>query len=126
MSYKTIVVHGDMHSIAAHNGLGGASPGGLKVIGAAPFSRPASQKGTWTSGPYPATGSAVVRQYGHVQVVDDGGSLIEVVFNGYDTTDVAQVTLQASMSAVAGSGGSSPVLGWWDGTQIIPVRIPDA
>lgn len=92
-----IMCGGDMHAVAAHDGISG-SPGGIAVFQAAAFNQTASVKGgPWTVGPIPASGTAVVSHYGRV-VITDTGTAISAAFTGYDSADVAQVTLTKTYS----------------------------
>lgn len=90
---NVIILGGDQHAVAAHDGTGTTSPGNIVCMYAAPFSKSSSIKGTWTVGPYPASGSSVVNQYGFIDITDAGGD-ITVTFNGYDSSDTSQVFLQ--------------------------------
>lgn len=102
-----VILGGDMHAVAADNGTN--SPGGIAVFQAAPFGQTASQKGgPYTTGPFPASGTAFTTQYGRV-VVTDSGSSISFAFNGYDSTDTSVANLTETFSldvpaALSGSG----------------------
>lgn len=101
-----IMVAGDMHAIAADNGTNSA--GGITVFQAAPFGQTASQKGgPYTTGPFPASGTAFTTQYGRV-VVTDGGGPITFAFTGYDSTNatVASLTKTFTLPTTVNLSGS--------------------
>lgn len=103
---------GDAHMLAADDGTN--SPGGIPVLQAAPLNRTASRKGgPWTSGPYPDSGNSTVRQYGFVEVTDDGET-IEIEFTGYDTDDVARATWSDSYEV----GAVEPLPTQWESLML--------
>lgn len=90
---------GDMHAVAADDGTN--APGGIAVFHGAPLNKSASQKGgPYTVGPSPASGTAVVQQYGRI-VVTDSGSSISLAFTGYDSANTALVTLTETVNMPA-------------------------
>lgn len=90
---------GDMHALAADDGTNAA---GLDFLfHAAPMENTASTKGgPYTVGPYPASGSAVVSQYGRV-VVTDTGDQISAAFTGYSADNTQRVTLTKTFDLTA-------------------------
>lgn len=96
---NVVYLHGDSHSLAAHNGRGTTSPGNLKVFAAAPFHRfIGTVKGTYTSGPYPTDGATGgFWQYGWVTITDDG-TTITAAYSGYDKVDTIQVSDSANFT----------------------------
>lgn len=100
-SGKDIIrLSGDMHAVAADDG-STSSPGNIPVLQAAPWGNTFSNKaGPYTSGPYPTSGTSIVRQYGHVTVTDDGSS-ITVDFAGYDSSNVKRVGFNRTYAADA-------------------------
>lgn len=87
---------GDMHALAAEDG--SSSPGGVAMFQAAPWNQAASIKGgPYDVGPYPASGTATVEQYGWMAVTDTG-SQIDLVFTGYSADNTQRVTLTKSYS----------------------------
>lgn len=108
-----IIIGGDMHAVAADDGTN--SPGGITLFQAAPFGQTASQKGgPYTTGPFPASGTAFTTQYGRVVVTDSGGS-ISFAFNGYDSTDTSVAnltkTFTLTVTASANFSGSGTLTG---------------
>lgn len=101
---NVMILAGDMHAVAADDGTN--SPGTIPVVHASPLENSASIKGTYTSGPFPASGSATVEQYGVVAVTDSGGASISVQFNGYDGTDTSRASLLKTYSGL--TAGPSP------------------
>jgi hypothetical protein len=99
-SGKNIIrLGGDMHAVAADDGSN--SVGGIPVLQAAPWGNTFSNKGTpYSSGPYPTSGTSIVRQYGLVTVTDTGSS-ITVDFGGYDSSDVKRVSFNRTYGAEA-------------------------
>lgn len=96
MTGKVFILSADMHALAIHAGADYATGGGgaIPVFHAGPFNRACSTKGgPYTYGPYPASGSAVVQQYGVMNVADDGAELT-VSWSGYS----ADGTLRMSHS----------------------------
>lgn len=94
-----VYLGGDQHSLSANDGTGTGL--GLPSFQASPLLQTASIKGgDWTSGPYPASGSAVTQAYGRV-VVTDTGTNISLAFTGYTSDNVARVT-QTNTFAVTG------------------------
>jgi len=90
---------GDMHGLAADDGTN--APGGIAVFQAAPLYQNASQKGgPYTVGPYPASGTAIVQQYGRM-VVTDNGSTISLAFTGYSSDNTQRVTMTETYVAPA-------------------------
>lgn len=86
-----VILGGDMHAVAADDGTNAV--GNVTVFQAAPFNNAASIKGgPYSEGPYPASGSATVEQYGRV-VVTDTGTAIEMAFTGYSSDNTSRVTL---------------------------------
>lgn len=86
-----VMLAGDMHAVAGDNGTN--APGGIAVFHASPFYQNASIKGgPYSAGPYPASGSSVVQQYGRV-VVTDSGTEISLAFTGYSSDNTSRVTL---------------------------------
>jgi phosphodiesterase/alkaline phosphatase D-like protein len=84
---EVLTVHGDMHAVAVST----ENPWGLRSWCAAPFDQQSSIKaGFWTQGPYPEREDRAARQYGLVEVTDDG-EVIELRFGGYDDEDVERV-----------------------------------
>lgn len=82
---------GDMHALSADDGAN--SPGGVAVFHAAPLYNSASQKGgPYTVGPYPASGTATVQQYGWLDVTDTG-SQISIVYKGFSSDNTQRLTL---------------------------------
>jgi hypothetical protein len=93
------MIGGDMHAIAADNGTN--APGGITVFHGSPFYQNASIKGgPYSVGPYPASGSAVVEQYGRVAVTDDGLSC-SLAFTGYSADNTVRATLTETAAMVA-------------------------
>lgn len=96
MTGKVFILSADMHALAIHAGADYATGGGgaIPVFHAGPFNRACSTKGgPYTYGPYPASGSSVVQQYGVMSVTDDGAELT-VSWAGYS----ADGTLRMSHS----------------------------
>lgn len=95
-----VILAGDMHGLAYDDGTN--APGGnpdssgdgvMMVCHGGPFYQNASIKGgPYSGGEYPASGSAIVQQYGFLTVTDTGADTITVEFSGYDDSDVAQIT----------------------------------
>jgi hypothetical protein len=80
---------GDMHAVASDDGRN--SPGGIPVFQGAPWDQSASQKGgPYQNGPFPASGTTIVQQYGRIDVIDTGGDQLSVSFRGRNlaNTDV--------------------------------------
>jgi hypothetical protein len=72
---------GDMHAVASDNGQN--SPGGIPVFQGAPWDQSASLKGgPYQNGPFPASGTTIVQQYGRIDVIDTGGDQLSVTFRG--------------------------------------------
>jgi hypothetical protein len=91
---------GDMHAVAAHDGVSG-SPGNIAVFHGAPLNNAASQKGgPYTVGPYPATGTATVDQYARI-VVTDTGSQISLAYTGYSSDNTVRATLTKTYTLAA-------------------------
>jgi PhoD-like phosphatase len=106
---RVIILAGDAHMLAADDGRN--SVGSVPVLQAAPWRQTGSVKG----GPYSAgtyIGSGTVEQYGHVAVTDSGSG-ITVAFTGYDTTDVARIslTIASTFPELASGSGSAPDAG---------------
>jgi len=98
---------GDAHMLAAHAG-GSASPGGIAVFQAAPLNNGASRKGgPWTAGPYPASGSDRVSQYGRIAVTDTG-SQIALAYTGYSADGTQRVTLTKTYATTTTTGPVTP------------------
>lgn len=84
---EVLTVHGDMHALAVST----ENPWNLRSWCAAPFDQQSSLKAEyWTQGPYPEEEDRAARQYGFVEV-DDDGRTIELRFAGYDHRDVERV-----------------------------------
>jgi hypothetical protein len=94
-----VIISGDQHAVAADDGTNGY---GIPSFGAAPIDRTSSQKGTWTNGPYPASGSTRVQQYGHVDVVDSG-STITLNYEGRSADGTVRISQSKSFTV----GGTS-------------------
>jgi hypothetical protein len=100
----------DMHAVAGSHGT--TASGGMPDYQAGPFDNTASQKAPpWDVGPYPASGTAVVQQYGRV-VLTDNGDTITTVFSGYSNPSTLRVTLTdvfdtAVLTAGGGKGAGS-------------------
>ncbi|MGV8965515.1 MAG: alkaline phosphatase D family protein [Cellulomonas sp.] len=89
---QLISIHGDTHSISADNGSNNAW-GGFPTFSAAPFRQTSSLKGgPWSNGRYPTSAGVLARQYGFMTVTDTG-STIAVKLSGYDSNNVARVTM---------------------------------
>jgi hypothetical protein len=87
---RIAMLGGDMHAVAAHNGVSG-SPGGIAVFHAGPLNNSVSHKGgPYTVGPSPGSGSA--QQYGRI-VVTDTGTQIALAFTGYNSSNGQMLTL---------------------------------
>lgn len=100
-----IIIGGDMHAVAADDGTNNS---GIAVFQAAPFGQTASQKGgPYTTGPFPASGTAFTTQYGRV-VVTDADTSLSFAFNGYDSADssVANLTETFVFPITANLSGS--------------------
>lgn len=85
MTGKVFILSADMHALAIHAGADYATGGGgaIPVFHAGPFNRTSSTKGgPYTYGPYPASGSAVVQQFGVMDVSDNGTELL-VAWKGF-------------------------------------------
>jgi alkaline phosphatase D len=94
-----VLTGGDQHCLAADDGSN--SPGGVPIFHAAPLNNTASRKGgPYSAGQYPASGSSQVQQYGHMAVTDDG-SQISLAYTGYDSDNVAHITLTKTYSTQA-------------------------
>jgi hypothetical protein len=92
---------GDMHAVAADDGTHAA--GGIFVVQAAPLKNNASIKGDpYTAGPYPASGSTVVEQFGRLAFTDTG-TQITVVYNGYSSDNTLRVTQTMTIGGVSGT-----------------------
>jgi hypothetical protein len=109
---------GDMHAVAAEDGSG--APGGTATFQAAPFYQNASIKGgPYDVGPYPASGTAVVQQYGWMDVVDTG-TQISLVFKGFSSDNTQRVTLTKNYS-VPQTATVAAVAATATATDIVPV-----
>lgn len=104
------IIGGDMHALAADNGSN--SVGGVAVFQASPLNNATSVKGgPYSTGTYPASGSATVEQYGWMDVTDTG-SQISLAFTGYSADNTSRITLTknytvpVSYSATANFTGS--------------------
>lgn len=85
MTGKVFILSSDMHALAIHTGADYATGGGaaIPVFHAGPFNRTSSTKGgPYTYGPYPASGSAVVQQFG-IMDVSDNGTELSVTWKGF-------------------------------------------
>ena len=85
MTGKVFILSADMHALAIHAGADYATGGGgaIPVFHAGPFNRTSSTKGgPYTYGPYPASGSAVVQQFG-IMDVSDNGTELSVTWKGF-------------------------------------------
>jgi len=101
---KVIILAGDMHAVAYHNG-GSGSAGSIPVFHAAAMNALLSSKGgPYTQGPYPTSGSTNVNQYGFVTVTDSGSN-ISVRFQGFDTSDTQQINATLSWETPATVAG---------------------
>jgi hypothetical protein len=81
-----VVLAGDIHAVASDDGRN--SPGGIPVFMAAPFDQAARVTGgPYQNGPFPASGTAVVQQYGRIDVTDPGGDQLSLTFRGRNLTD---------------------------------------
>lgn len=84
-----IIMAGDMHALAYHNGSG--VPGRMPIMHAAPWANINSIKGgPYTLGPYPTSAVGNIFQYGYVDVTDAGAAL-SVRFRGFDSSDVVRI-----------------------------------
>lgn len=107
---------GDMHALAADTGTN--MPGGIFMFHAAPLNNSASQKGgPYTAGPYPASGTAAVQQYGRCVVTDDG-SLISLAFTGYSSDNTSRVTTTINVPAPT----TGLVIDRWNGSALVRLR----
>jgi phosphodiesterase/alkaline phosphatase D-like protein len=96
-------IAGDMHAVAADDGTNGL---GMQVFQAAPLNNAASIKAEpYTAGPYPASGSATVQQYGRF-VVTDTGSSIQIDFTGYSSDNTVRVTQTSTWTVGSGATGT--------------------
>lgn len=113
---------GDMHAVAADDGTNAA---GLKFLFmAAPLNNTASQKGgPYTAGPYPASGTAVVQQYGRV-VVTDNGSSIDFAFTGYSSDNTSRVTLTKTLTLASSATAAGGITLGGSSTTSAPVTAP--
>lgn len=94
MTGKVFILSADMHALAIHTGADYATGGGgaIPVFHAGPFNRACSTKGgPYTYGPYPASGSTVVAQYGVMDVNDDGTTLT-VAWRGYSSNGTIRMS----------------------------------
>mgnify|MGYP001591236334 CR=1 FL=1 len=90
-SARVVILSGDTHCLAADDGTNSAA--GIPVCQAAPFSQTTSLKGEpYSQGSYPASLGGSANQFGWVDVTDSGSS-ITFAFTGYDSGEVARVTL---------------------------------
>lgn len=105
-SGKHIVrLNGDMHGVAADDG----TAVGIPVCIAAPLNQKGSSKGgPWSEGNFPTVLGTVVRQYGYM-VVTDNDTSIDLDYTGYDTSDVAQVTMSMSFTVDPATVTEPPV-----------------
>jgi hypothetical protein len=84
------ILAGDMHAVAFDSGTN--SPGGFAVFQAAPLHQTASIKGgPYSGGTYPASGAAVVEQYGFMAVTDNGTSVV-LDFQGFSADGTQRIT----------------------------------
>ena len=91
-------IAGDMHAVAADDGTNSA--GAIPVFQCSPLNNTASLKGTpYSTGPYPASGSALVEQYGRF-VVTDTGSQIQVAWTGYSADGTARLTQTSTFATL--------------------------
>lgn len=124
-----VMLAGDMHALAVHT----SAPGGVLLLHAAPFDNSASQKGgPYTYGPYPASGTTVVRQFGQIQVTETATD-VTFDFGGYSSDGVERlaappVTFALNLPVVltvdgarSASRASRPLL-----TQSQPVTVDGA
>jgi phosphodiesterase/alkaline phosphatase D-like protein len=101
-----VIISGDMHALAYDSGVN--SPGGIPVFQAAPLHQAASIKGgPYSAGPYPASGSATVEQYGFMTVTDSSGT-ISFGFQGFDAGGVQRVSGTTTFNTTT-PGAVSPV-----------------
>jgi len=93
-------VAGDMHAVAADDGTNGF---GIPSFQASPLNNQASIKaGPYTAGPYPASGTATVQQYGRF-VVTDSGTSIALAYTGYSSDNTARVSYTKTYTTEAPS-----------------------
>lgn len=91
-SGKSIVLlHGDVHALAANDG-SASSPGGIAVFDGSPTDRTSSQGGVYTVGPYPASGTTRVQQYGRITVTDNGENIV-LAYEGRSADNTVRVAL---------------------------------
>lgn len=118
MTGKVFILSGDMHALAIHTGADYATGGGgaIPVFHPGPLSMTATIKGgPYTYGPYPASGSATMYQYGVMTVTDTGTSLT-INWKGYSSdgtermshtfTPLTAATAPATMAAPTASAGT--------------------
>lgn len=96
------VLAGDSHSVASDDGRN--SPGGIPVFQAGPYDQASSQRGgPYQNGPFPASGTAVVQQYGRVDVEDPGGDQLTLTFRGRNLADADLIApLTVTFTAIGG------------------------
>lgn len=116
MTGKVFILSADMHALAIHAGADYATGGGgaIPVFHAGPFNRTSSTKGgPYTYGPYPASGSSVVQQFG-IMDVSDTGTELSITWKGYSadgtlrmshtfTPIAAPVTVPTGLEATGGT-----------------------
>lgn len=95
-----VVLAGDIHAVASDDGRN--SPGGIPVFLAAPFDQTAMQKGgPYLNGPFPASGTTLVQQYGRIDVTDTGGDQLSLTFRGRNLADADLINpLTVTLTAI--------------------------
>lgn len=97
-SKNVVMLAGDMHAVAADDGTN--SRGGFPVYHAAPLNNTASIKGgPYSSGIYPASGSALVEQYGRLVITANGDGSLTSAFTGYSANNTARITQTDNFAA---------------------------
>lgn len=116
---QLITVHGDMHALGGDDGTNNLW-GGFPSFSAAPFDQMSSVKGgPWSTGTYPAAGTPNTRQYGFVQITDNGDQ-ITAQFTGYDTLNVSRVTLSVMTNE---QYVPDLLVDKWDGSTLIRQKV---
>jgi phosphodiesterase/alkaline phosphatase D-like protein len=130
LAERMFAVSGDMHALAfvsAQTNTRGRFP----IIHAGPLDKTSSHKlQSYTLGPFPGSTGSAVRQFGIVNVMDTGGSTIQVRFRGITVTGTTTSTTPIDTSftldigAAAAPIDSPPALEPWamsGGTQRITI-----
>jgi len=92
---KNIVyINGDQHAVAGDDGTNGF---GVVSYCCAPLNNTASQKTPYSTGLYPASGSATVQQYGRF-IITDVGSTITISWIGYSSDNTVRKQLNTTFT----------------------------